>query len=130
MLKKEKTPKYTILVVEDELPLQQAIQLKLEKNDLGVVTARSVTQARTLIDELSKVDAIWLDHYLIGKESGLDFVAEVKNNPKLKRIPIFVVSNTASADKVKTYLELGVNKYFTKSNYRLEQIITEIKKAI
>ncbi len=130
MTSKLKAPKYTILVVEDELPLQQAIQLKLEKNGLGVVTARSVKQARMLLEELSKVDVVWLDHYLIGEESGLDFVAELKNNAKWKKIPVFVVSNTASSDKVKTYLELGVNKYFTKSNYLLEQIIAEIKKAI
>jgi len=130
MVQKKEKLSHTILVVEDELPLLQAIQMKLEKNGFGVVTARSVKQAKMYLEELKKVDVIWLDHYLIGEESGLDFVAEIKNSKKWKSIPIFVVSNTASAEKVKTYLALGVNQYYTKSNYKLEQIIAEIKKAI
>jgi len=120
----------TVLVVEDELPLQQAIQLELEKNGLAVVTARSVKQAEVLLKELGKVDAVWLDHYRIGEESGLDFVAKMKNSKKWQKVPIFAVSNTASADKVKTYLKLGINKFYTKANNRLEAIISEIKKSI
>jgi hypothetical protein len=42
-------------------------------------------------------------------------------------VPIFVVSNTASADKVQSYLQLGVNKYYTKADYRLDDIIKDIK---
>ena len=115
-----------ILVLEDEMPLQNAIRIKLEKNNFAVVTARSVEQAINHLQDLKKIDVIWLDHYLLGKGTGLDFVAEVKNNEKWKKIPIFIVSNTASVDKVKTYLALGVNKYYTKSNFRLDEIIKEV----
>lgn len=119
-----------ILVVEDEKPLQEAIKIKLEKNDFDVVTARSVEQALNLMNDLSKIDVVWLDHYLLGQEDGLDFVAKIKNSEKWKGIPIFVVSNTATADKVRAYLELGVEKYYTKSDYRLDDIIGEIKKSL
>jgi len=119
-----------ILVLEDEMPLQNAIRLKLEKNDFAVVTARSVEQALNHLQDLEKVDAIWLDHYLLGKETGLDFVFQVKNHENWKNIPVFVVSNTASADKVKTYLALGVNKYYTKSDFRLDEIIKEVRASV
>lgn len=122
----------TVLVLEDEKPLLEAIKIKLEKNNFDVVTARSVEQAKQYTDELGHIDAIWLDHYLLGKEDGLDFIAWCKedSNAKCKKIPIFVVSNTASSDKVATYLSLGAEKYFVKSNHKLDEIIKEISEVL
>ena len=117
-----------ILVLEDERPLLEVIKTKLEKNDFEVVTARSADQAMNYLKDKVQVDAVWLDHYLLGKESGLDFVAKMKHDGSAwRQIPIFVVSNTASSDKVQSYLRLGVKKYFTKVDYRLDQIVADIK---
>ncbi len=120
----------TILVIEDERPLLDAIRTKLEKNDFLVVTARTAEQAYGLLEDLKQVDVIWLDHYLLGKENGLDIVMKLKSHEKYKKIPVFIVSNTASADKVKSYINLGVNKYYIKSNYRLDQIIGDIRDCL
>ena len=104
----------TILVVEDEKPLLDAVRIKLEKSGFDVVTARAVEQAYGLLEDIGKIDVIWLDHYLIGKEIGLDLVAKIKSNEKYINIPIFIVSNTANPDKVTSYINLGVNKYYIK----------------
>lgn len=123
--------KKTILVVEDEIPLLEAIKKKLEKNGFSVVGARSVEQAKNHILDIDKIDAIWLDHYLLGKENGLDFVHWCKEGKtECKKTPIFVVSNTASADKVRKYMMLGVAKYYIKAEKKLEDIIGEIKKQL
>lgn len=120
--------KKTILVVEDERSLQAAIKAKLETNDFAVLTARTVARALEQLEEHKTVHAIWLDHYLLGGENGLEFVTALKSNDSgWKKFPVFVVSNTASDDKVSSYIQLGVEKYFTKSNFRLEDIIKEIK---
>ena len=118
----------TILVVEDEIPLLEAIKNKLQTSGMNVLTARSVEQAVRYLSNSEKIDGIWLDHYLLGKEDGLDLVTILKEDTsKWKHIPIFVVSNTASEDKVKTYMQLGVDRYFIKVNYRLDQIIEALK---
>jgi DNA-binding response OmpR family regulator len=121
-----------ILVVEDEEPLLEAIRIKMEKNNFKVVTARTAEQAKNYVIDLTRIDAVWLDHYLLGKEDGLSFVAWCKDeeNSKYNNIPIFVVSNTATPDKVATYLQLGVKEYFIKSNYRLDEIIATINKCL
>ena len=124
--------KKVILVVEDERPLLGAIKIKLEKNDFEVITARAIDDAKKLASDAKQIDAIWLDHYLFGKENGLDFIAWCKNedNKKCKDIPVFIVSNTASSDKVTTYMNLGAKKYFVKSNHKLDEIISDIKDCI
>ena len=120
----------TVLVVEDERPLQEVIRRKLEISDFNVVVARTVEQATAHLQADELISVIWLDHYLLGKENGLDFVVRVKSEPEWQKIPIFVVSNTASPDKVRSYLSLGVNQFYTKSDFRLDQIIEEIRKTI
>ena len=72
--------KKTILVVEDELPLSQAIQSKLEKSGFSVVTFRPVEQTIGYLEYVGIVDAIWLDHYLLGMEHGLDFFTILKTS--------------------------------------------------
>ncbi len=123
--------KKNILVVEDELPLQKAIESKLKKNDFNVITARTAEKAEKLMqDKKNSIDVIWLDHYLLGQENGLDFVAKLKNHKSSNNIPVFVVSNTATPDKISSYIQLGISKYYTKSDNRLDNIISDIKETL
>jgi DNA-binding response OmpR family regulator len=126
-MKKNKNNQPVVLVVEDDKPLSTAIAKKLELSDFFVITATSVNQALEYIDGSDRIDVVWLDHYLLGNEGGLDLVTKLKSNKETKKIPIFVVSNTATVDKVKTYMRLGVDKYYIKSNSRLEDIVNEMK---
>lgn len=117
-----------ILVVEDERPLSEAITAKLTKTGYNVVTAASVDEAIKSLKAHDDIGVIWLDHYLLGEQSGLDLVAKMKEHDGAwSNIPIFLVSNTASLDKVNTYIRLGVKKYYVKSDHRLEEIIKDIE---
>jgi DNA-binding response OmpR family regulator len=119
-----------LLVVEDEPILLEVIGKKLEKERIQVLLADSAKKGfEFLINEKEAPDAIWLDYYL--KDfTGLDFVIELKKNHKWANIPIIVVSNSASTEKVNSMLALGVNKYLLKANFRLEDIIKEVSNLI
>ncbi len=117
-----------MLVLEDERPLVEIIMTKLESNGIDVVTARTTEQAMQYLEDMGTIDAIWLDHYLFGKETGLDFVVKLKSEEsKWKSIPVFIVSNTASSGNMQSYMQLGVNKYFVKAEHQLDWITKEIK---
>ncbi|MFA6077756.1 MAG: response regulator [Candidatus Paceibacterota bacterium] len=140
--------KKTILVIEDDRPLLEVINAKLEKSGFGVISARSVEeafnakleknspkaitvlsieQALKYIESLERVDAVWLDHHLLGEEDGLAFVKKFKaNGGRWNKIPVFVVSNAASPKTIKSYIDSGVSKYYVKSNHRLDEIIEDI----
>ena len=117
----------TILIVEDEQPLLNVIRNKLRTRGFEVVTARTVKQAVDYINEVDGIDLIWLDHYLEGDENGLDLVMYLKQNLNDKsHIPIFLVSNTSYPEKYQSYLALGVDKYYTKSNFSFNQIVDDV----
>ena len=119
-----------ILVVEDESLLLQAITRKLEKSDISTVSCISGKQALDYLSNLPELpDAVWLDYYLKDM-NGLDFMREVRNNKKWQNIPVLVVSNSASEDKVHTMLALGATKYVLKAQYKLDEIIQMVKEYI
>ena len=55
--------------------------------------------------------------------NGLEFMQHLKSNPAWSKIPVLVVSNSASSDKVHSMLALGVRKYLLKAEYRLDEIV-------
>jgi CheY-like chemotaxis protein len=120
----------TILVVEDEDLLLQAITKKLALTGLNSVSCISGEQALDYLNNFPKIpDAIWLDYHLKGMD-GLVFLEKIKSNSKWKNIPVVVVSNSASPDKVNSMLALGANKYLLKAEYRLDQIINTVKELV
>jgi CheY-like chemotaxis protein len=125
----EETPKSqkTVLVVEDERQLANAVKEALAVHDFNVVMARTAEEGIAQLKNLNTVDAIWLDHYLMGTSNGLDFVIQIKSDPEWSKIPVFIVSNTASQQNVHSYIRLGVTNYYTKADYDIGQIINDLK---
>ena len=122
--------KHTVMVVEDEELLLQAITKKLKFVGIDVVSCLSGKQAIDYLNNLPTLpDAIWLDYYLKDM-NGLEFMQTIKKNPNWQKIPVLVVSNSASTDKVNHMLALGVSKYLLKAEYRLDQIIDIVKQLM
>ncbi len=115
-----------IMIVEDEALLLTAITKKLELTGIEVVPCASGQQAIDYLNSGQELpDAVWLDYYLKDM-NGLAFMQELKTKPEWAAIPVIVVSNSASPDKVSNMLELGAKKYLLKAEYRLDEIIAMV----
>ena len=120
----------TIMVVEDEELLLQAITKKLKLSGMDVLSCSSGQQGIDYLNSLDVLpDAIWLDYYLKDM-NGLAFMQELKKNTTWTNIPVLVVSNSASPDKVNNMLALGAKKYILKAEFRLDEIIAMIRDFI
>ena len=124
----EKNP--TIIVIEDEKLLLEAITKKLLINNITVAGCSSVYEAFEFLNHTDTVpDAIWLDYYL-KNETGLDFLNRLKENQKWANIPVIIVSNSASPETVKLMMELGAAKYVLKTDFRLDEIVNMFRELI
>jgi CheY-like chemotaxis protein len=123
--------KRTVLVIEDDQPLMKAITDKLEQEGFLTVTSKTVAHAVEILQSTAGISAIWLDHYLIGNQSGIDFLITMRSlaHP-LCDIPVYVVSNSIGSDKVATYKGIGINRYFVKAESTLKEIIGAIRADI
>lgn len=119
-----------VMVVEDETLLLQAITKKLKLSGMDVLSCASGQQAIDYLESLEEMpDVVWLDYYLKDM-NGLAFMQELKQNEKWADIPVLVVSNSASPEKVHNMLGLGAKKYILKAEYRLDEIIEMIRDFI
>ena len=122
-----------VMVIEDEDLLLKAIEKKLGISGIRPESCKSGAKAlerlRNMTDAHTLPDAIWLDYHLEDMD-GLDFMNALKNDEKLSHIPVFVVSNSASAEIVNAMLSLGAKKYMLKADHSLESIVSQLKSYI
>jgi two-component system, OmpR family, alkaline phosphatase synthesis response regulator PhoP len=119
-----------IMVVEDEKLLLSAIETKLIANGYHVIPCISAEEAISSLQEAVSMPAgIWLDYYLGGMDAN-GFVKQLKSDEKTAHIPIIIVSNSASEEKKKEMLDLGVKRYVLKAQYKLDDIITILEEEM
>jgi DNA-binding response OmpR family regulator len=120
----EKKP--LIMIVEDEIMLLNAICIKLNKRGYDTVSCTSGRQALDYLKSLPKLpNGIWLD-YQLRDLNGLEVMAAIKESEYWNGVPVFVVSNSASQEKMLNMLALGAKKYFLKAEHKLDEIIDGI----
>lgn len=122
--------KQTVLLVEDDASLINAVRIKLKKSGFEVISAKTAVDALKCIRGATPIDVIWLDHYLLGPGTGLEVLEETKSSSEYKHIPAFIVSNTASPEKRRAYLRLGATQFYIKAENRLEEIIADIQDCL
>lgn len=104
--------KRAVLVVDDSLPVRQALEMKLTLMDYQVELATNGQQAMDLIDS-KYYDSIFLDVVMPGVD-GYEVCKKVKRNKKTKHIPVIMLTSKSSPfDKVKGKLA-GCDSYLTK----------------
>ncbi len=118
---------FTICVVEDDKTLLDAIQDKLGEKGYKVLTSKTAEGALLMLQNAPRIDLFWLDHYLPGDLTGAELITRIKKQEQFKDIPIIVVSNVGWSGRVLSYSDIGISKYFIKSNYSLDQIVEEVK---
>lgn len=114
-----------VLIIEDERDLMEAVRIKLTKDGFSVVCAATAEEALELM-KTTEPALIWLDIMLPGM-SGLEFLRKLREQAEGKKIPVVVVSNSGSPDKIRESRELGAATYFVKADWRLEEIIDVVK---
>ena len=116
------------MVIEDEDLLLEAVSKKLKLSGMDVITCSNGNQALDYLQNLDqKPNAIWLDYYL-GDMDGVIFMQKLNKNKNFSNIPVVVVSNSASPDKIKTMMALGAKEYLIKAEHRLDELIEVIRK--
>lgn len=115
----------SVLVVEDETPMQ--VQLRLDLNDLGyqASVAGSAPEAMEILSR-DRVAGVLLDLVLDeGEESGFDLLRWIRqNHPGL---PVIVLSAAqVSSAAIRRAYELGASSYFVKGNVPMAHIYSDL----
>lgn len=113
-----------VLIVEDERPLARALELKLRHEGCEVTVAYDGKEA---LDQLTKnvFDVMLLD-IIMPVVDGIQLLQKI---PKDRKPEVFVLSNLNQSEDESQIMDLGVSKYFVKSDTPLSVIVEEIKNS-
>jgi chemosensory pili system protein ChpA (sensor histidine kinase/response regulator) len=118
------TAEIVALVVDDSITMRRVTQRLLERRGVKVFTARDGLDAITVLQEHA-VDIILLDIEM-PRMDGYQFATHVRNDAKLKAVPIIMITSRSGEKHRAKAIEIGVNDYLSKP-YQESQLIGAIQ---
>ena len=67
---------------------------------------------------------------MLPRKSGFDILKEIKADPKVKDIPVLILSNLAQEKEIEQGLALRAEGYLVKTDYSIQRVMEKIKKAL
>jgi DNA-binding response OmpR family regulator len=117
-----------VLIIDDEPFILMMVEDKLKRAGIDVITLRESVKAMDIIRK-ERPDLIILD-WMMPETSGIELSRELKSDPELDSIPIFMLTAKGQEEDEKMGFKSGVTKYITKPfspKVLLEMVIEELK---
>ncbi|HEX4389497.1 MAG TPA: Hpt domain-containing protein [Steroidobacteraceae bacterium] len=111
------------MVVDDSITVRRVTQRLLERNGMRVITARDGMDAVALLQD-NVPDVILLDIEM-PRMDGYEVAAHVRNDPRLRDVPIIMVTSRVGEKHRARAIELGVDDYLGKP-YQEAQLLDAI----
>lgn len=118
---------HKILIAEDDNLVQNIYHNILTKEGFKVIQAFNGKQALSLVKS-EQPNLIILDIMLPGGMNGFDVLERLKMDEKLKNIPVLVLTNLDTEEKVA--LSIGAADYIVKANISIKEVVDKIKKYL
>jgi chemosensory pili system protein ChpA (sensor histidine kinase/response regulator) len=115
------------LVVDDSITVRRVTQRLLERNGMRVLTAKDGVDAVSLLQE-NLPDIILLDIEM-PRMDGYEVAAHVRSDPRLKNIPIVMITSRVSEKHRARAIELGVDDYLGKP-YQENELLDAIEPLV
>ena len=119
---------HTILIVEDDEYMIQALEEKFKSSGFETMTAKNGEEGLKLALE-KHPDLIILD-ILMPKMDGLTMLKHLKTDPWGNTASVMVLTNLSDNDKLAEALEIGVVEYVIKAEVQLSEIISKAKRIL
>lgn len=117
-----------VLIIEDD-PLIQRMYQKIFTFENYEVQVASNGEEGLAKAKASQPNIILLD-IMMPVLNGLEVLDRLKGDPKLKSVPVMMLTNLESAKDAETALSRGAIKYIIKSDYDPKQVVDMVKGII
>jgi DNA-binding response OmpR family regulator len=120
--------KNKVILIEDDLDLAEIYRLKMSLENIEAIVVSDPTKA---IESLNKEipDLILLD-IMMPEINGFELFEQIKQEDKLKNIPIYIWSNLAQKKDKERADKIKVDGYLVKSEYTPADLAKKVKELI
>ena len=114
-----------ILVVEDEVAIAKAISDKFKREGFSVIKAFNGEEGLKIALK-EKPDIVLLD-ILMPRVDGITMLRKLREDVWGKEVPVFLLTVLADMDKISEAVQIGVNGYLIKSDWKLDEVVKKVK---
>lgn len=115
-----------ILVVEDDVFLVNAYQIKFQKEGIEVWVASDGKEALGFLEK--EPPAVILLDLMLPGINGFEVLAAIRQNERWKKTPVIVLSNLGQSEDVEKARALGIDDYIVKANSKIGEVTEKIKR--
>lgn len=108
----QKKQRLLVLVVDDSVTVRKVTSRLLERNGMNVLTAKDGIDAIALLEEHTP-DLMLLDIEM-PRMDGFEVAIQVRNDPRLARLPIIMITSRTGQKHRDRAMAIGVNDYLGK----------------
>ena len=108
----QKKRRLLVLVVDDSVTVRKVTSRLLERNGMNVLTAKDGIDAIAVLEEHTP-DLMLLDIEM-PRMDGFEVAIQVRNDPRLKRLPIIMITSRTGQKHRDRAMAIGVNDYLGK----------------
>lgn len=101
------------LVADDEPHIGRIIKMKLEQGPFWVTLAYDGREALEILKRETDIELVLLD-LMMPYLSGLDVLAEMKRDERLKHIPTIILTAAGQEAQHRSAMDLGASEFLTK----------------
>ena len=117
-----------ILLIEDEEIMLNLLQRKLTQENYEVLIARDGQEGLEVMEK-ELPDLVLLD-IIMPEKGGFEVMEEMGKIPKLKNIPVIIVSNSGQPVELDRARKLGAKDWLIKTEFDPQEVIDKVVKQI
>lgn len=118
----------TILIVEDETDLREALRDKFEREDFTVFEAGNGEEG-LVVATREHPDLILLD-VMMPVMSGMAMFKQLRQDAWGKSVKVIMLTNLNDAENIAGAMEQGSYDYFIKSDWKIEDLVEKVKEKL
>ncbi len=116
--------------MDDDPLIIRLYKFAFEHSGYSIDVAFTGEEGLAKLTAMAENPTLILSDVMMPKMNGLDFLKQVKANPKTKNIPVVLLTNLTDDENVVKGLELGAVTYLVKSNYDPKEIVDKVKELV
>ncbi len=122
------TTKKTILIIEDESSLREALTDKFEREGFNIISANDGEKGLSMA--LKHLPDLILLDIILPKKDGLTLLEELRQNSWGKTAKVIILSNLSDWNNTKKAVEQDVHEYLVKSDWKIADVVKIVKKKL
>ena len=119
-----------LFIAEDDPLMSRMYERAFRLGGHELTIAFDGEEALASLQKMNPKPVLIMLDVMMPKMSGFDVLRKIKEDTKLKGIPVILLTNLAGAQDAEKGLELGAVTYLVKSQYSPKQVVEKVEEII